>query len=171
MPNPNLSSVCILGIDPGYDRVGWSVAIQEKQTFSLLSAGCIQTNKKHTLFERYQQILVELTQILTEYHPTELAIETLFFAKNKSTALTVSEARGVIIATALSHNCAIFEYSPNQVKLTVAGTASADKAAVAKMIRYQIKTPIESKLIDDAMDAIGISLTHAIQRRLHFPLS
>ncbi len=161
----------VIAIDPGYDRVGWAILSVKKRAITYISAGCIQTDKKQTLFQRYQQIVAELAPILSTHQPEDLAIETLFFAKNTSTALHVSEARGIIIATALAAGCQVYEYAPNQVKLSVTGTARADKQAVAKMVIHQINEKLPPKLLDDAIDAIAIGITHALHTSANFPLS
>jgi crossover junction endodeoxyribonuclease RuvC len=163
-PNKSLSNQVILGIDPGYDRIGWAVGSKLNSKLEILDLGCIQTNKKDDLFSRYQALEKELSEIIDRYTPNELAIETLFFSKNKKTALQVSEARGVIISSCVKNSLEIFEYYPNQIKLVVTGNGQADKQAVEKMVRLQLKLPRE-KIIDDAIDAIAIVLTHDVTRR------
>ena len=100
--NPT-NKIIILGIDPGFDRVGWSIATKQNRKFECIALGCIQTNKTDSIFLRYQMILDELHKIITHFKPTQLAIETLFFSKNKKTALRVSEARGIIIGTCIKN--------------------------------------------------------------------
>jgi len=158
------NQIITLGIDPGYDRIGWAIGEGFGSKPRIINFGCIQTNKKDTLFKRYQAIENELQEIIEKYQPHELAIETLFFSRNKTTALQVSEARGVILSCATRNSLNIFEYYPNQIKLTVTGNGQANKAAVEKMIRLQLDIP-PVKIIDDAIDAIGIVLTHAILKR------
>lgn len=155
------SGSIILGIDPGYERVGWAIAQKNKGKFSCIALGCIQTKKSQTIFTRYQKIQDDLKEIIEYFKPTQLAIETLFFSKNKKTALRVSEARGVIIASCLDQNLEVFEYSPNEIKLAVTGDGGASKEAVEKMVRLQITGSI-NKQIDDAIDAVAITLTHCV---------
>lgn len=150
-----------LGIDPGYDRIGWAIGKGSGPKPEIIDFDCIQTNKKESIFNRYQAIDTQLQKIIKQYQPHDLAIETLFFSKNKKTALQVSEARGVILSCCTRNKLHIFEYYPNQIKLTVTGHGQANKAAVEKMIRLQLNIP-PVKIIDDAIDAIGIVLTHAI---------
>lgn len=154
----------ILGIDPGYDRIGWAIGQGASPKPTILDFGCIQTNKNDSLVERYQAIEQQLQQIITQYQPIVLAIETLFFSKNKTTALKVSEARGVILSSCARNKLDIFEYHPNQIKLTVTGNGHANKAALEKMVHLQLDLP-HQKIIDDAIDAIGIVMTHAILKR------
>jgi crossover junction endodeoxyribonuclease RuvC len=153
----------ILGIDPGYDRLGWAIGYKTKnRQVETIDYGCIQTNKKDSLFNRYEQIILELNKILEKYKPKYLAIETLFFSKNTKTAMKVSEARGVIISLCLQFNLEIFEYHPVQIKQAVAGHGQADKKAVDKMTRLQLNLNNDKKIIDDAMDALAIVLTHGV---------
>lgn len=155
------SAQTILGIDPGYDRLGWAIAVPYQRTIQLLAAGCIQTNARQTHTQRYLQLQTELSSLLEQYQPTVAAIETLFFSKNTTTALRVSEARGVVIGELIRNQVTIFDYNPMRMKQVVTGTGSADKAAVAKMLKLQVKLP-SNKLIDDTLDAVGLCLTHAL---------
>lgn len=153
----------ILGIDPGYDRVGWAVGVFQNSKFQVQDLGCIQTDKNADIFIRYSQIIKELKKIAQKYSPKVLAIETLFFAKNKKTALRVSEARGVIIGTLLDEGLEVHEYSPNAIKLAVTGSGSADKLAIEKMVKVQIKYDLKGQ-IDDAIDALAVAMTHGFTK-------
>lgn len=152
-----------MGIDPGYDRVGWGIgAVNARYEVELLAFGLIQTSKADLIFKRYQQIQIELAEVLSTYNPTSVGLETLFFSKNTKTALRVSEARGIIIGKLIEYNCAVSEYSPIQVKQAVTGYGQADKLAVEKMVRLQMKLT-EKNILDDTMDALALLLTHSTQ--------
>lgn len=152
----------ILAIDPGYDRVGWAVGSKiSAQKIKVDQYGCIQTDKKADIFTRYRQIVTELQIILQVHQPTHLAIEQLYFSKNTSTALRVSEARGVIIATCIAQGTEVFEYNPGTIKLAVTGHGQADKKAVDKMVRLQLGIK-DLHIIDDTMDALALLLTHSV---------
>ncbi len=156
--------VIILGIDPGYDRVGWAVGTSAKGAFSLKNMGICQTKKNDTLFQRYQQIDQEITAVIDQYHPTQAAVESLFFTKNQKTALHVSEARGVILSCLFRHEVAFFEYTPLQIKQAVTGYGKADKQSVEKMIHLYFPQQIRNTrvaLIDDTIDAVAVAVTHA----------
>lgn len=158
----------ILGIDPGYDRLGWAVGQISKKGRGepdIKDLGCIITSRKNTITQRYLTLDSELQKIIDEYRPQQLAIEGLFFSKNKTTALKVAEARGVILSCAARNKLEIFEYFPNQIKLAVTGNGRANKVAMEKMLRLQLILPIkkkDKKIIDDAMDAVGVVLTHTL---------
>jgi crossover junction endodeoxyribonuclease RuvC len=157
----------ILGIDPGYDRVGWCVAqpTTANARMHILKFGLIETNKKDTLFARYQHIDMELQDIINKYCPTEGSIESLFFTKNQKTALHVSEVRGVILSSFFRNAIAFFEYTPLQIKQAVTGFGRAEKTAVERMLRLQFSLGGD-KIVDDAIDAIGITLTHVVSRNM-----
>lgn len=149
-----------MGIDPGYDRLGWAVGRADNRKLHLMSHGSIQTDKNDSILVRYQVILSELGQLIAKYQPTQVAIEELYFSTNKKTALRVSEVRGVIMALFIQANIAVFEYHPQSIKLAVTGHGKADKAAMAKQL--QLELGVDPKLIDDELDAIAISLTHVL---------
>jgi crossover junction endodeoxyribonuclease RuvC len=155
----------ILGIDPGYDRVGWAVGTSQGQAWQNIHYGCLETDSQESLFERYRQISAELTAILKTHQPQVLSIESLFFFKNQKTALKVSEARGVIISTCLNHGLTIVEFTPLQIKQAVTGYGRADKVSMEKMVRLQLKLA-DRPIIDDAIDALAIMLTYQAQSKL-----
>lgn len=151
----------VLSIDPGFDRLGWAIGEVKNRKVTVIGYGCIQTDKKAALFDRYSQIIKDLNLIINSYHPQVLAIEELFFSKNTTTAMRVSEVRGVIIGLMLASNVAVFEYHPNIIKQAVTGNGHADKRAVDKMVRLQLNIKNE-KIIDDTIDALAILLTHSV---------
>lgn len=154
----------VLGIDPGYDRIGWAVLdFQRGNPVQVVDLGCIQTKKTSTILERYSQIIEQLKTVCKNHHPEEVSLEKVFFSKNQKTAMQVSESRGVILATLMPFHLETSEYTPNQIKLAVTGYGSADKRAVEKMIRMQIKLPA-TKIIDDTIDAVAIAFTHTLLR-------
>lgn len=154
----------IVGIDPGYDRVGVAIGQKNDTVWQVLTYTCIQTNKKAPLFERYKQIAEELEALLIKYQVTEAGIESLFWFKNQSTALDVSEARGIIIATLLRQGVKIAEYTPLQIKQSLTGYGRADKKAVEKMVRMELSLP--GKIIDDTIDALAVMICHECSRKL-----
>lgn len=156
----------ILTIDPGYDRVGWAIGESINGKVQLIKCGCIQTAKDHTLHQRYQQILSELAVLFVNYSISTAVFETLYFAKNQKTAMNVSEARGVMIGYCLQKGCQIGELTPTQIKSFVAGDGNADKKAVEKMVRLQVKVPQE-KYIDDAMDAVALLIAYLSSYKLN----
>lgn len=156
----------ILGVDPGYDRVGWAIgSIEQNGEIKFLSYDCILTDKKLSLVERYQQIDTALQKIIDEFHPMESAVESLFFQNNQKTAMHVSEARGVIMSVLFRNGVLFFEYTPLQIKQAVTGFGRADKKAVERMLSLQFDLK-NDKIVDDVTDAVGIVVTHAASRKV-----
>lgn len=153
----------VLGIDPGYDRVGWSIATMKNSKFHCLALGCIQTDKSNDIFDRFKKIQSDLKEIIAHFKPNVLAIETLYFSKNKKTAMRVSEARGIIIGVCLDGGLSVTEYDPVEIKLAVAGNGRADKQAVEKMVRLQVGGNI-NKFLDDAIDAVAVAMTWGVTK-------
>lgn len=144
----------ILGIDPGYDRVGIAV-IEDK---SLLHSECFITSPKDDFHTRLKEIGLKINEIIRQYSPKILAIESLFITKNQKTAMKVAEARGVISYEAIKADMGIHEYSPPQIKVAVTGHGSSNKSQIIKMIPLLIKMK-NKKALDDEYDAIAVAIT------------
>lgn len=150
----------ILGIDPGFERLGIAVIEKQKKKNqeSLLFSECFKTSNKIKFSLRLELLGKEIKRIIKKYRPEVLAIETLFLNTNQKTVMRVAEARGVIIYEATQAKLEIFEASPPQIKMTVTGYGASDKKQVIKMVRMLIKVDLLKKS-DDELDAIAIALT------------
>jgi len=161
----------ILGIDPGYERLG--VAILEKSksdkksAFSksygetrekVLFSECFKTSAKLNFSERLFLIGEEVEKIIKKYKPEVLAIETLFLNTNHKTVMQVAEARGVVVYEAIRMGLKIFEASPPQIKMATTGYGRANKEQVTKMVKILVNID-NSKKSDDELDAVAIALT------------
>lgn len=160
-----MTVVRILGIDPGFDRLGVCVLDKEGNKESLVFSTCITTSKKDSFEKRLVAIGKELEDILKKYTPNELAIETLFFTNNQKTIITVAEVRGICIYLSYKNNVELFEYSPPQIKLAIAGHGKASKEDIALMVPKILKQPLLIGTLDDEIDAIAIALTHSANRQ------
>ncbi|MDP3962810.1 MAG: crossover junction endodeoxyribonuclease RuvC [bacterium] len=159
----------ILGIDPGYDRVGISIVEKVgKNKEVLIFSECFQTSSKDSFYTRLSQVGEKVSKIIKKYSPDSLAIESLFITKNQKTAMRVSEARGVIMYEAVKAGLPVFEYTPLQIKVAVTGHGSSDKAQIIKMIPLLIKLP-DKKAHDDEYDAIAVALTCIAHEGKSFP--
>ena len=147
----------ILAIDPGYDRLGIAVIEGNPSRPTLLWSDC-GLPEKGAPERRLADVTNAVTTALRAYAPDALAIETLFFGKNKKTALGVAEARGAVFSAAGMVSVPVVEYSPQQIKLAVTGYGGASKTAVAQMIPRLLSLP-EKKRMDDEIDAIAIGIT------------
>lgn len=146
----------ILGVDPGYKRVGYGLVKKEGTALSFLDAGIL--NVSSYKFEGVaNQINEHLNEIIKKFKPSVLAVEKLYFSKNQKTALSVAQCRGIIILSATINGLEVKEFSPSEVKAGITGYGSADKKAVAKMVRLFLKIP-GLKMIDDATDALALAI-------------
>jgi crossover junction endodeoxyribonuclease RuvC len=162
---PKVTPITVLCLDPGYDRCGWAVGTVQRHTFTPIEYGCWETDRKASLSERYLQILNFLTATVLKHRPQEAAMEELFFSKNTTTALKVSETRGLILGHLLSQQVKITQYNPGTIKLAVTGNGRADKAAVQKMVQLQLHLPPQ-KLLDDTFDALALGITHSVSLQI-----
>ena len=155
----------ILAIDPGFDRVGIAVLVEEKNLPRLIFSECFKTNKKGSRAERLLSIGKKIKKVIQKWHPTEIALETLFFNTNTTSAIGVAEARGVILYEGEGAGLKIFEYGPQTVKVAVTGYGGADKAQVALMARKLLKINTGSKKLDDETDAMALGITHLATKK------
>lgn len=148
----------VLGIDPGYDRMGVAVVEKDGDTETLLHLSCLTSDKTAGGPERLAEIGDGLAKICKKYKPSRVALETLFFNKNQKTAMSVAEARGVAIYVAKTHGAAVYEYPPQSVKVAVTGYGKSDKAAVEAML-FRLLPNLPKDALDDEYDAVAVALT------------
>lgn len=154
----------ILGIDPGTGILGFGVIDVVGDKITLVDAGVITTPAHTPHAERLEDIFDSLTEITKTTKPDVCSIEKLFFSRNITTAMTVAEARGVALLVARQHGLDIFEYTPPQIKQTLTGYGRADKKQMQEMVRLQLGLR-EVPKPDDAADALGAAITHAMMSR------
>ena len=150
----------ILGIDPGFAIVGWSILESEGGNVRPIAFGAITTPAHTELESRLYMIEKDITAIIEKYKPDEMAIEELFFNTNITTGIAVAEARGVIICTAYKLGVKVNEYTPLQVKQAVVGYGRAEKRQVIAMVTSILKLQKAPKP-DDVADAVAIAICHA----------
>ncbi len=150
----------ILGIDPGFGRLGYAVITAKGDGLGLLVCDAVMTPKTLAYPQRLQQLYEQLGTIIAKYQPAEAAIEELFFGKNVTTAIAVAQARGVAILLLEQRGVSIAEYTPSAVKLAVTGYGAARKEQVGYMVCQWLQLPVVPKP-DDAADAAAIAICHA----------
>ena len=151
-------SEIILGIDPGFGRVGYGIIKKnEKGDWKSVAFDCIETSAKKSFVERLAEIHEALEYIIKKYKPTRMAVEKLFFFKNVTTAIEVGQARGVILLTAVENGLPVDEFTPLQVKQAMTGYGRAEKSQMQKLVAMLLgmKEKIKS---DDAADALAVAL-------------
>lgn len=149
----------VLGIDPGYDRCGWAVIQAEGTKLSVVRADVFQSSSKLDKSVRFAQLWHFMNEVIVAEGIQELALETLFFSRNVSTALPVSEVRGMFFALVFQHALTLAEYTPQQIKLAVTGYGKADKYQVTQMVCRLLNLEKIPK-IDDTGDALAVAVTH-----------
>ena len=150
----------ILGIDPGTGILGFGVIeVVKGGQPQIVDAGVIRTPVKEDDAVRLQTIFEELSDIIAETKPQEMAVEKLFFAQNVTTAMTVAQARGVVLLAGQQAGLTIFEYTPLQIKQALTGYGRAEKKQIQEMVRVMLKLKTIPKP-DDCADALACALTH-----------
>jgi crossover junction endodeoxyribonuclease RuvC len=150
----------ILGIDPGYATVGIGVLAYQNQKFQLLEAKPILTAPNVCFPQRLAQIYEETAAILATHRPDAAAVERLYFNTNNKTAIDVAQARGVLVLCAQQQRVPVFEYTPLQVKQSVAGYGRAEKKQIQEMVRILLRLNTCPKP-DDVADALALAICHA----------
>lgn len=150
----------IIGIDPGTGILGFGIIELTKRKPALVDAGVIRTPVHEDDAVRLLTIYDELTDIIASTKPDQMSVEKLFFARNVTTAMTVAQARGVVLLTAMQAKLPIAEYTPMQIKQAVSGYGKADKKQIQEMVRVLLNLKSIPKP-DDAADALAAALTHA----------
>ncbi len=151
----------ILGIDPGTGILGFGVIdVDPKGKATLVDAGVIRTPVKQEDSDRLFTIYEELTEIIKETKPEVMAVEKLFFSQNVTTAMSVSQARGVVLLLGKQNNLELHEYTPQQIKLALTGYGKADKHQIQEMVRVILGLK-EIPKPDDCADAIATALCYS----------
>ncbi|MES2315163.1 MAG: crossover junction endodeoxyribonuclease RuvC [Patescibacteria group bacterium] len=150
----------ILGIDPGFERLGVAVLEKEKgdKKEQVIFSQCFKTSAKLEFADRLCLIGDEVKKIIKKYKPEVLSIETLFLNTNQKTVMHVAEARGVVIYEAKQAGLQVFEASPPQIKIATTGYGRSDKKQINRMVKMLVDID-ESKASDDELDAIAIAIT------------
>ena len=150
----------IIGIDPGTGILGFGIIEAAGGRAQLVDAGVIRTPVKEDDAVRLQTIFDELTDIIAETKPQEMAVEKLYFAQNVTTAMTVAQARGVVLLTGRQAGMTIFEYTPLQIKQALTGYGRAEKKQIQEMVRVILKLRAMPQP-DDCADALACAITHS----------
>ncbi len=146
----------VLGIDPGFDRLGLAVLEGDPSRPTHVWSDCV-TPEKGTMEVRLAKVQEAVNKVLRTYKPEVLALETLFFSTNKRTAMKVAEARGAVLSVAGEAGIPVREYSPGTIKLAVTGNGRADKSAIARILPHLLSLPSKKRL-DDELDAIAVAV-------------
>lgn len=149
----------IIGLDPGTATTGYGIIDASPDRLIPVTYGVISTSPKLEMPQRLQQIYEELGQLIETYKPETAGVEELFFGRNVTTAITVGQARGILLLALANANIPIKAYSPPKIKDAVVGYGKADKAQVQLMVRNLLDLE-ETPRPDDAADGLAIAITH-----------
>jgi crossover junction endodeoxyribonuclease RuvC len=151
--------VFVVGIDPGLSRCGYGVVERNGRRQRAVAAGVLRTDPAVPVAQRLVAVRDDIRALLAEHRPEVVAVERVLFQVNARTAIPVAQAAGVVMVEAMSAGCEVVEYSPNQVKQTVAGMGGADKEQVQRMVQtlLGLSAPLRPA---DAADAVGLALCH-----------
>ncbi|HUD20222.1 MAG TPA: crossover junction endodeoxyribonuclease RuvC [Patescibacteria group bacterium] len=155
----------IMGVDPGFARVGWAIIEHKASRITPKAYGCIETEKTETLPNRLMITHNAIQTLIKRFSPDCMSVEELYFATNAKTAISVGQARGVILLAAAQKNIPVVSYSPLTIKRTICGDGKADKSQIGRMVTKILKLK-EIPKPDDTADALAIALTHGYSFRL-----
>lgn len=154
----------IIGIDPGTGILGFGIIEITAGKLSLVDGGVIKTPSTDSDADRLKTIFEELSSVIKATTPTAMAVEKLFFAQNVTTAMTVSQARGVVLLTGVQAGLTIHEYTPLQIKQALTGYGRADKRQMQEMVRVILNLKTAPKP-DDCADALAAAICHSMTMR------
>lgn len=149
----------VLGIDPGLASTGFGIIDASGDKLKLISYGVIETPAHEEHGVRLLAIYNRLLAVIDEFKPQQAGMETLYFARNVTSALMVAEAKGVVTMCLAQHAIPLSMYTPNQIKLSVTGTMQADKELVERYVKLLLALETEPKP-DHAADALAAAITH-----------
>lgn len=154
----------ILGIDPGTARIGLGLVEYKNKKVAARCFDCLTTHSGDTTAHRLDDLHKNLTKFIKKHRPDAVAVEELFFFKNQTTAIKVSQARGVILLAAQQQGLLVHEYTPLQVKQALTGYGRAEKSQVQQMVKAILNLK-EIPKPDDAADALAIAIccAHSIK--------
>lgn len=159
----------ILGIDPGTSRCGYGIIRDPRGSgLELLDYGVIETDPEFSIPEALREIFQKISRIIEEFAPDTVVVEQVFYGSNTRTALSVGQARGIILLAAANQDLPISEYTPLQVKQAVVGHGRAEKGQVQYMVKALLKMPTLPP--DDAADALAVAICHAHSRGMYAKL-
>lgn len=155
----------ILGIDPGTNILGYGVIRGEgRNSIEVIVLGVIELQKYSDHYLKLKAIYERVQQLVDEYHPDEVAIESPFFGKNVQSMLKLGRAQGVAMAAALSRSVPIFEYAPRKIKQSITGQGAASKEQVAALLASILRVKNFNDFKLDATDALAAAVCHFYQQ-------
>jgi crossover junction endodeoxyribonuclease RuvC len=150
----------VMGIDPGVASTGFGVVRTAGGKMSAVDGGVIEAPREEPAEGRLVRIHEALAELLTRHEPVALALEDVYFGKNVRSAISVGQARGVILLAAGQRGVPCFDYTPQAVKMAVCGSGAAAKKQVQRMVGTLLGLP-QPPESDHAADALAVAICHA----------
>jgi crossover junction endodeoxyribonuclease RuvC len=148
----------VLGVDPGSRITGYGLVEKKNDALICVHSGQIRSPVNVPFYNRIHNVFEAMTEIMRRYHPEEMAIEDVFYAKNVKSSLKLGHARGAVLIAAIQCNLRIFEYTPLEIKKSVVGYGRATKEQVQSMVRMILN--IDRKMQLDTSDALATAICH-----------
>ncbi|RMG25475.1 MAG: crossover junction endodeoxyribonuclease RuvC [Armatimonadetes bacterium] len=155
----------VLGLDPGYGRIGWGLVRRERGELKAESWGLIETDPSEDWPDRLVRLFDAVSLVYDECKPEVIAAEELWFGANRTTALAVAKAAGILSLAAAQRGIEYVEYKPSTVKMTVTGSGSARKPKVREMVRRLLGLK-DLRVVDDVSDALAVAICHLQHSRI-----
>jgi len=150
----------VLGIDCGSESTGYGVVEMDAEGgLHSVAAGAIRLTGRDRLPARLARVFRELSDVITKYQPSAVAIEDVFYAVNAKSALKLGHVRGVAMLAAASFELPVAEYAPLSIKSAVVGYGKADKVQVQEMVKRLLRLA-EVPHPSDVADALAIAICH-----------
>ena len=149
----------VLGIDPGLVSTGFALIKPNNRNYSAIRIGEIKTHSRSAMPDRLGKIFSNVSSLIGEYGPDEVAVEELFYAKNPKVALMMGHARGAALVAAAEHHVPVAEYSPREIKLAITGFGNASKEQVKRMVIARLSIDPASIGYDES-DALAVAICH-----------
>jgi crossover junction endodeoxyribonuclease RuvC len=153
------SDAVVLGIDPGLSRCGYGAVSRDGSRLTATACGVLRTAPAAPLPDRLASLSAELAALVTETRPVAIAVERVLFQVNARTAMSVGQASGLALAVAGREGIPVVQYSPNEVKLAVAGDGGAGKEEVQQMVARLLHLRDVPRPAD-AADALALAICH-----------
>jgi crossover junction endodeoxyribonuclease RuvC len=153
----------VLGIDPGSRKTGWGVVDRRGNVYRCVARGAATANARLDLAHRIHALVRQIEQVIEDHAPECMAVEEAFYHESVRSTLVLGHVRGAVLVAGVAHGLEIAEYTPREIKMSVAGSGAAAKPQVEFMVRRMlgIKVAVQA----DAADALAVALCHLHRTR------
>ena len=159
-----VTSVRILGVDPGLHVTGWALFVLEGEQMGTLT-GVVKPPSKSTTPQRLRAIMIEIGAVIEKHSPTVVAVEQPFVKENVRSAIALGHSQAAAFLAAAMHNLPVHEYAPREVKQAVSGDGHATKEAVAAALAMELSLDGDLPALLDETDALAIAYCHYLLSR------